>query len=383
MLTPLIGLILGIAILLDAILAYKGVYLFLQTPMSIRQKSNLFLASSKILIATALMLGMIGYFSLVNAPLLRGVRIVLIGVAILLVSFQLISIRSVIREVNSLIRKVAHKMIQVRQLLVKSWWWAKFDLLKTLVHRDLEARYKGSILGNLWPLLNQISQLLIFTYVFSVILNVKLSLHGLPANQTTAFGLWLFAGLLPWTTFSNGFLQASGAVIGQPNLVKKVVFPLALLPLVPICSAFVESSLGLIVLILLVAITSKTIHVTLWLLPLVWLPQLMLTAGLGYLVAGFTVFLRDIPQTLGVLTNLFFYLTPVIYPAAMIPEPWRAWVFWLNPLAAIVEVYRGLILTGEVKYRGEWAVASVVSLLVFYGGWRVYKRLRPGFADVL
>jgi lipopolysaccharide transport system permease protein len=229
---------------------------------------------------------------------------------------------------------------------------------------------------------NQLSQLLILTYVFSIVLKVKLSLRGLPANSAT-FGLWLFAGVLPWTAFSNGFLQAAGSVLSQPNLVKKVVFPLALLPLVPICSAFIESSLGLMVLILLVGIMTQTVHATLWLMPLVWLPQLLLTAGLGYLAAGFSVFLRDVPQTLGVLLNLWFYATPIIYPASMIPEGWQVWVFWLNPMTAIVEVYRDLVLVGEVKHWGEWGVASLVSLLVFYGGLTVYQRLRSAFADVL
>jgi lipopolysaccharide transport system permease protein len=261
-------------------------------------------------------------------------------------------------------------------------WLAKLDLLQILVRRDLEARYKGSMLGNLWPLLNQVSQLLIYTYVFSIVLKVKLSLKGLPANDLT-FGLWLFAGLLPWTAFMTGFLAAAGSVIGQPNLVKKVVFPLALLPLVPVCSTFVESSLGLIVMILLVGITTQTVHVTLWLLPLVWVPQLLLTAGLGYIAAGFTVFLRDVPQTLAVLVNLWFYVTPIIYPAKMVPEAWKFWIFWLNPMTAIVEVYRDLVLVGEVKHWGEWGVASVLSLLVFYSGLRIYRRLRPAFADVL
>lgn len=280
-------------------------------------------------------------------------------------------------------KRFVRKASRAKRLLpVKDLWWAKLDLLRTLVRRDLEARYKGSILGNLWPLLNQLSQLLILTYVFSIVLKVKLSLRGLPTNNAT-FGLWLFAGLLPWTAFSAGFMQAAGAVVGQPNLVKKVVFPLTLLPLVPICSAFIESSLGLIVLILLVGVMTQTVHATLWLLPLVWLPQLLLTAGLGYLAAGFTVFLRDIPQTLGVLLNLWFYATPIIYPASLIPDPWRACVFWLNPLTAIVEVYRDLVLIGEVKHWGEWAIAAVVSLVVFNGGLRVYQRLRPGFADVL
>ena len=280
-------------------------------------------------------------------------------------------------------RGVVRKAGRVRRLLpVHERWLAKLDLLRILVRRDLEARYKGSVLGNLWPLLNQLSQLLIYTYVFSIVLKVKLSVKGLPANDLT-FGLWLFAGLLPWTAFMSGFLGAAGSVIGQPNLVKKVVFPLGLLPLVPVCSTFVESSLGLIVMILLVGITTQTVHGTLWLLPLVWIPQLLLTAGLGYIAAGFTVFLRDVPQTLAVLVNLWFYVTPMIYPAKMIPEGWQFWIFWLNPMTAIVEVYRDLVLVGEVKHWGEWGVASVLSLLVFYAGLTIYRRLRPAFADVL
>jgi lipopolysaccharide transport system permease protein len=284
-----------------------------------------------------------------------------------------------LKEIKLIVRRV----FRVKRILpVSEQWWAKFDLLRTLVRRDLEARYKGSVLGNLWPLLNQLSQLLIYTYVFSVVLNVKLSLKGLPANDAT-FGLWLFAGLLPWIAFTGGLTQAAGSVLAQPNLVKKVVFPLALLPLVPILSTFIESAFGLIALIVLVAFSSGTLHSTLALLPLVWLPQLLLTAGLGYLAAGFTVFLRDIPQTLGMILNFWFYLTPIVYPASIIPEQFRGWVFWLNPLAALAEVYRDLVLVGEVQHWGEWGVASAVALVVFYIGLWCYQRLRPAFADVL
>ncbi|WP_026732958.1 ABC transporter permease [Fischerella sp. PCC 9605] len=268
------------------------------------------------------------------------------------------------------------------RLPVNEQWLAKFDLLRTLVRRDLEARYKGSVLGNLWPLLNQLSQLLIYTYLFSMLLKVKLSLKGLPENNFT-YGLWLFAGLLPWIAFTGGLTQATNSVVGQTNLVKKVVFPLALLPLVPILSMFVESSFGLMVLIFFVAITSHTLHATLSLLPLVWITQLLLTAGLGYLAAGLTVFLRDIPQTLGVILNIWFYLTPLVYPAKVIPEQFRNWIFWLNPMTAIGEIYRDLILVGEVKHWGEWGVATTVSALIFCCGFLVYKRLRPAFADVL
>jgi len=189
--------------------------------------------------------------------------------------------------------------------------------------------------------------------------------------------------LLPWIAFTGGLTQAANSVISQPNLVKKVVFPLALLPLVPVLSAFIESAFGMMALIFFVALTTHKLNATLTLLPLVWLTQLLLTVGLGYLTAGLTVFLRDIPQTLGLVLNIWFYMTPIIYPASSIPDAFRGWVFWLNPMAAIAEVYRDIILVGEVKHWSEWALASVISVLIFYCGAKVYKRLRPAFADVL
>lgn len=262
-------------------------------------------------------------------------------------------------------------------------WWLNFDLLRTLVRRDLEARYKGSVLGNLWSLLNQLSQLLIYTYVFSIVLKVKLSLNGLPEDSSITFGLWLFAGLLPWMAFTGGLSQSASSVVAQPNLVKKVVFPLSLLPLVPVLASFIESAFGLAALIVLVAVSTQTLPTTLALLPLVWLPQVLLTAGLGYLAAGLTVFVRDIPQTLGVVLNLWFYLTPIVYPAMVIPEPFRLWVFWLNPLAAISQMYRDLVLVGSVEHWAEWGVSFAIAVLVFQFGFWCYQRLRPAFADVL
>lgn len=284
-----------------------------------------------------------------------------------------------VRTIKGALRKanpISQRSLLDEQLLIK------LNLLKTLVQRDLAARYKGSVLGNLWPLLNQLSQLLIYTYVFSIILKVRLPATNLPENSFT-FGLWLFAGLVPWIAFTSGFMQAANVVVGQPNLVKKVVFPLSLLPLVPVLSAFIESTFGLMALIVMLAISSDTLHPTLFLLPLVWVTQLLFTAGLGYLTSGFTVFLRDIPQTLIVLVNLWFYLTPICYPATVIPEQWRELVFWLNPMAAIAETYRDVILVGEINHPGEWAVATLISLAIFGLGLWSYRRLRPAFADVI
>jgi lipopolysaccharide transport system permease protein len=275
-------------------------------------------------------------------------------------------------------------------------WWEKFDLLKILIQRDLEARYKGSILGRFWVVVNQIAQLLVYTYAFSIVLKAKPpELNALPIQpESFAYGLWLFAGLVPWNAFTMGVTQSSTAVLSQPNLVKKVVFPLALLPLVPVGATFLESSLGLMLLLSAIALSTQNLPpLTVLCLPLVWVPQLLLTAGLGYFTSGLTVFLRDIPQTLGVVTNLWFYLTPIVYSANILPQEWQQTLLWVNPMAAIVQLYRDFLgfrpLTGATlaaKAPIHWAELGVVWLvatIVFAIGFSLYQRLRKGFADVL
>lgn len=262
--------------------------------------------------------------------------------------------------------------------------WSKLDLLRALVQRDLEARYRGSVLGNLWAFVRQLAQLLIYTYVFSVVLKVKLSSQGLSNGDANfTFGLWLFAGLLPWLTFSTGLTQAASVVLQQKNLVTKVIFPLELLPLVPVLSAFLESTFGLVALVVFSTLLTQSFHNTLLLLPLVWLPQLLLTVGLAYLTAALTVFIRDIPQMLGIILNLWFYTTPILYPANLIPEPIQTLIFWLNPLAAITAMHRDIVLLGSVNHWQVWAIANCVSAGVCVFGYAVYRKLRSAFADVL
>ena len=290
----------------------------------------------------------------------------------------------VLRPLKVGLKVIGRQLLRLKPLLpLSESQWTKLSLLKILVQRELEARYKGSIMGNLWPLLNQLSQLLIYTYVFAIVLQVKLSLQGMPDDSPFVFGLWLFAGLLPWFAFSAGFMQASGSVIAQPNLVKKVVFPLTLLPLVPVCVNFLESTFGLMALITFIAFVRNAVHSTLLLLPLVWLPQLLLTAGLGFATAGLTVFIRDIPQTIAVIINLWFYGTPLIYPAEMIPQPFQQFVFWFNPMATVGAMYRDITLIGEVTHWHEWWVATGISAVIFVGGLWCYRKLSPAFADVL
>ncbi|MBD2327825.1 ABC transporter permease [Alkalinema sp. FACHB-956] len=283
--------------------------------------------------------------------------------------------------------KPAYLFRQVtRRLPLSSGLWVKADLLKVLVQRELVARYKGSLLGNFWTLISQLTQLLIYTYVFSIVLKVKLShqadIHGAFQGSNLGFALWLFAGLISWNAFVSGLIPATTSVVNQPNLVKKVVFPLTLLPLVPTVAAFVDSSIGLVVLIAVLGIFTHTVHATLLLLPFIWMPQLMLTAGLAYLTAGLTVFVRDIPQSIGILLNFAFYLTPIMYPIDLIPQAFQTWIRW-NPFSVIAEIYRDLVLWGQVQHSGEWIYLWIVAVVIFGLGSWVYRRLTPAFADVL
>lgn len=271
----------------------------------------------------------------------------------------------------------------------------KFNLLRTLVRRDLEARYKGSVFGNLWPLLNQISQLLIYTYVFSVVLRIKLPLdaqggqaalfeaRGFDPDSTLLFGLWLFTALIPWIAFSTAVAQSASVVLGQVNLVKKVVFPLGLLPLVPVFSALVESAFGLAVLIVLLACITQNIPWQVAFLPLVWLMQILFTTGICYLVAGLTVFLRDVAQGVMIFLNLWLYLTPVLYTADRLGR-FEPWVMTLNPLASLTALYRDLVFWGSLETLQHYGVSLMItSLVVFFLGRIVYRKLAPAFADVL
>ncbi|MEM6501672.1 MAG: ABC transporter permease [Cyanobacteria bacterium P01_C01_bin.89] len=256
------------------------------------------------------------------------------------------------------------------------------ELLRSLVIRDLEAKYSGSMLGTFWSLVHQLSQIAIYTYVFSVILQVKLNISNVPESNFT-FGTWLYAGLLPWNTLIASVTQSSLAVLNQPNLVKKVVFPLGLLPLVPVATAFIESLPGVLLLLIMDFLGDQSLPLTLFLLPFIWLPQLLFTTGLAYLLAGLTVFIRDLPQLILIVINLWFYLTPLVYPVSVIPNAWRDWVFWLNPVATIAEVYRDLLIVGSVNHLSQWIFLGGISTLLFGIGWKTYRALRPSFSDVL
>jgi lipopolysaccharide transport system permease protein len=253
-------------------------------------------------------------------------------------------------------------------------------------------RYKGSLLGRFWLVLNQLAQLVVYTYAFSIVLRARPpEVQSLPLNANVAYALWLFAGLIPWTALVAGVLPAATSVLGQPNLVKKVVFPLKLLPLVPIGIAMIESLTGILILLTVMAFSltaGHSIPLQAFLLPILWVPQILLMTGLGYICASLTVFIRDIPQTLGIILNLGFYLTPIVYSISNpdLPKWLPNLVYCVNPMAGIIQGYRDLLGLKSPDALIHWSAigySMLIASIVFGLGYSLYHRLQKGFADLL
>ena len=249
-------------------------------------------------------------------------------------------------------------------------------LLQELVKRDFQGRYAGSILGFVWSFVQPLWLLLLFTYVFSVILEMKLDLQA-----TDNFGVFLFAGLLPWMAFQEGVTRGASAITDNTQLVKKLTFPSGLLVLAVVLAAVLHELIALAVFVAVLAMMGElSLSASPWLL--VALPlQLAFTLGLGLLMASVNVFFRDVAQILGMLMNGWFYFTPIVYPPSLVPDEYR-FLLELNPFTPMVELYRWALLgeAGPGVPSGFWGLvaASVGALAV---GWWLFRRLRPTFVD--
>jgi ABC-type polysaccharide/polyol phosphate export permease len=251
-------------------------------------------------------------------------------------------------------------------------------MIRSWVVRDIRSRYVGSFLGLFWSVIHPLSQLVIYYFVFSVILKVKLG----PEYGETHFVIWLLVGLLPWIFFADVATRSPGAVLEQANLIKKTVFPSEILPLSHLVAALINHLITFFILIVFVFFVEGSLS---WKVVGV-LPVLMAVGlfalGLAWILSSLNVFLRDIGQVVGVLINLWFYLTPVIYPIHLIPNPYRSLLQW-NPMLHAVEGYRKAVLGQAAPSPFGLLYLTGVGLLLFgIGGW-IFKKLKPAFADVL
>jgi lipopolysaccharide transport system permease protein len=248
-------------------------------------------------------------------------------------------------------------------------------LLREFIRRDFKGRYAGSMLGFLWSFLQPLWNLLLFTFIFSVVL--KISPIG---ERTDNFAIFLFCGLLPWTALQEGVMRASTAITDNSSLVKKVSFPSELLVLSVVGAALLHEAIaGGLFLVVLAAVGEfawRGLPLLLLAIPI----QVALTAGLGLLLASINVFFRDTAQVLGMVFMGWFYLTPIVYPAALLPERFRPWID-LNPAATLVALYRQALLGGGLVPPDGTFRLAVISLVLLAAGMVLFRRLRVAFAD--
>lgn len=251
-------------------------------------------------------------------------------------------------------------------------------LVRSFVKRDLQARYKGSAIGLFWSVIHPLIMLALYTFVFSSILKVRVGI----SEGTEQFALFLFCGLLPWNAFAEGLHRSTGVILENANLIKRAVFPSEILPVYPVIAGIVNELIGFGILLAALLLTGHSISPVMLLLPAILLLQVMLTTGLAWIVAGTTVFIRDLGQMLGVMLTLWVFLTPIFYPPSVVPQRMRV-LLVVNPMYALVEAYRSLILKGQLPAWGSVALLASISVVAFAVGYRVFTRMQPAFADVL
>jgi lipopolysaccharide transport system permease protein len=257
--------------------------------------------------------------------------------------------------------------------------WRHRGLVMSLVRRDVLGRYRGSVMGVLWSFFNPLFMLAVYTFVFSVVFGAR---WGGGAHSRTDFALVIFAGLLVFNVFAECVTRAPTLVLANPNYVKKIVFPLEILPWVALGSALFHAAVSLAVWFLGFAFTRGVPPVTALVLPLVMAPLVLLVLGLTWLLAALGVYVRDISQVVGILTTTLLFLTPIFYPIEALPEHYRGWLL-ANPMAVIIEQTRGVLYWGRMPDPGSVAVNLVVSASVAWLGFAWFQKTRRGFADVL
>ncbi|MDP9173334.1 MAG: ABC transporter permease [Planctomycetota bacterium] len=259
--------------------------------------------------------------------------------------------------------------------------FARRELLWQFTVREVQGRYRGSYLGMFWALINPLLTLMVYTFVFHVIFNAKWDGNN-PNENFMVYAMNMFSGIVAFTVFSESVIRAPMLVVQNPNFVKKVVFPLELLPLSLVGAALIHSLLGLMVLLVGAACGAGSLHWTLIFLPVVFLPLAILTAGLCWILSSLGVFLRDIGNIVQVAVQLLFFLTPITYPLSRLSLQGQR-VMLLNPLALMIVNIRRVVNFGAAP---EWksyfislTAASVVAIL----GYAWFMKIKRAFADVI
>ena len=249
-------------------------------------------------------------------------------------------------------------------------------LIQTLVVRDLKARYRGSVLGFFWSFINPLLLLLIYNFVFTTVL------PGIRPADLEPYALFMFCGILPWTWFSSSLLESSSTLLSGGNLIKKVLFPAEVLPIVTVLANMAHFFLGLPILVTFLVYYRRPLDpVELLWFPVIVLVQLVLTIGLALLLSALTVHFRDLKDLLGNLLTLWFFATPIIYPISQAPDYMR-WALNLNPMTHLAISYQEVLFYVGPHGHWRWLMSlALLAVIVFLLGYFVFDRLRDSFAE--
>lgn len=255
-------------------------------------------------------------------------------------------------------------------------------LIRQMARRDAIGRYKGSMLGLAWSFFHPLLMLAVYTLVFGVIFRTRWGSGADAPNSSIDFALILFVGMIVHGLFAEVLNRAPGLILSNANYVRRVVFPLEILVPVSLLSALVHTGISVAVLALALLVHRGSIPATAALLPVVLLPLLVLTLGLGWLLASLGVYVRDIGHVVGIVTTVLLFLSPMFYPVEAVPEAFRGAIH-LNPLTLIMEQSREVLIWGR---RPDWAALGLYLLgaaCVASAGYWWFQRTRKGFADVI
>ncbi len=258
-------------------------------------------------------------------------------------------------------------------------FWRNRQLIATLVEREVLGRYKGSYFGVLWSLFNPILMLLVYTFVFSVIFKARWVDAG---DSRVTFALALFAGMIPFNLFAECFTRAPGLILSNVNYVKKVVFPLEILPWVVMGSALFHALITFVVWLVAYTILLGFPGYTVLLFPVVLIPLILTTMGICWGIASLGVFLRDIGQFINLAVTALMFLSPVFYPISSLPVGLRIYAY-LNPLSLPIEQTREVLFWGHMPAFAYFIGYTSFSIVVACLGFSWFQKTRKGFADVL